>query len=60
MFIELPLIKLSSRLTDIFVRKLMTETNALRLMLDRLPIHNSMLELFKDCFMNCIALKPLS
>ena len=37
-----------SKLTDVLVCQLMLEANPLRLMLHRLTVHNSVLELFHD------------
>ena len=46
----------NTALTDVFVCQLVGETDALRLMLDRLPVDNSMLELFDDCLVDGMAL----
>lgn len=42
--------------TDVLVAKLVGQTHPLRLMLYGLPIHNCMLELLHDSFVNSIAL----
>lgn len=42
--------------TDVLVTKLVGQTHPLRLMLYGLPIHNRMLELLHDRFVNSIAL----
>ena len=44
------------RLTDILIRHFMSEANALWLMLDRSAVHNGVLELLYDRFVDCIAL----
>lgn len=44
-------------LTDVFVCQLVGETDALRLMLDRLPVDNSMLELLHDCLVDGMTLR---
>ena len=45
-------------LTDIFVGKLMRQADTLGLVLDRFAIHNSMLELFYDGFVDGVTLDP--
>jgi hypothetical protein len=42
--------------TDIFIRKLVRETNPLRLMLDRFAVHNGVLELLDDRLVDRITL----
>ena len=43
-------------LTDVLVAELVRQTHPLRLMLYGLPIHDRMLELLHDSFVNSIAL----
>ena len=38
--------------TNVFIGKLVRETDALRLVLDRAPVHNSLLELLLDRFVD--------
>lgn len=47
-------------LTDVFVRKLMGEPDSLWLMLHRSSIHDGLLELLNDGFMNGVALPIVS
>ena len=46
----------TSRLTNVLVRKLMSQTHPLRLVLDGLPIYDGMLELLDDGLVDCITL----
>lgn len=45
------------RLTDIFIRKFVTESYSLRLMLDRFAVNNGLAELFDDGLVNGITLQ---
>lgn len=45
------------RLTDVFVSEFVSESNTLRLMLDGLPVHDGMLELFYYRLVDGIALR---
>ena len=47
------------QLTDVFVRQLVGQTDPLRLVLDRLAVHNGVLELLNDGLVDGIALSSL-
>lgn len=51
-------IKYRRSLTDVFVGQLMRQTDTLGLMLDRFAVHDSMLELIYNGFMDGMTLVP--
>lgn len=55
-----PPMNLNNALTDVFVTKLVAETHALRLMLHRFSINDSLLELLGNRLVNGITLYPWS
>lgn len=47
-------------LTDVLISELVGEPHTLRLVLDRFPVHNGVLELFENAAMNRVALRHVS